>query len=111
MSLGEPMEIARGYPFPIAGIRLRTGARGIHETTSLTLRIGPAGGAAVLEQALELDESDESDPWWYLPGSGLTAEQTALLTASSYRYVFVDADEIPVLEGAVAVRALPLDPG
>ena len=102
---GDTMQIARGYPFPVDGVRLRTGARTIHDPATLVLRIGPAGESATIEQALSLDDSDATDPFWWVT---ITDAQTALLTETAYRYVFVDDDDLPVLEGAVVVRALPM---
>ena len=108
--IGPPMDIATGYPFAVKAIRLRTGTRTVYVPDGdVLLRIGQPGEDAVLEVTLTLQAS-ETDPYWYLPDPGITAEQTdALGGLSGLRYVVVDATTgWPLLEGAVSVRSLPL---
>lgn len=102
---GEPMVIPRGYPFRVQGVRLRTSSRTVYETDSLMLRIGDGGDDAIVEVAMELDDTDADDPSWYVD---ITAEQTALLVARVYRYALVDDDGFVVLAGAVHMVAHPL---
>jgi hypothetical protein len=81
-------------------------ARVVYTPSGVTLRIGTGDAAALVEVALEIDETDPDDPSWYVT---LTTEQTALLVDAAYRYAFIDDDTSePMLIGGVPVSGLPL---
>lgn len=103
---GPLMEIPRGHPFAITGMRWRSSARTVlSSVTGVTLRIGAPGSAALIEVELDEDDSDEDDPFWYVV---LTAEQTEIAASAGYQYVYVDQDERVLLYGPCVVFDLPV---
>lgn len=102
------MQLVQSEAFVVQGQRFRSSARTVLDlsATTVTLRIGVPGSAALIEQELTLDDSDPLDPSYYCT---LSAVQTATLTAgAAYEYVFVAGDgRAPLLQGPVSVDAVP----
>lgn len=108
VAVGPPMQLVQSEAFVVQGQRFRSSARTVLDlsATTVTLRIGVPGSAALIEQELTLDDSDPLDPSYYCT---LSAVQTATLTAgAAYEYVFVAGDgRAPLLQGPVSVDAVP----
>jgi len=94
--IGKPMLLHRACPFPIEGMRFRANARTVYDTSEVRLRIGVPGETAVIDVALDEDDSVPTDPSW---GVTLTAEQLDVSLSPRAEYVFVDADGLPMLYG------------
>lgn len=109
-AIGPPMRIPRGYRFAIQGMRWRTSTRTpyeIPEGSTVALRIGVPGQAALLEQELDVDDTDPEDVSYY---TTLLPETTLELPVSAgYEYVYVQLpEELPLLAGPCEVVARPL---
>ena len=107
VAVGPPMNIVRGEPWKIQGQRFRSSLRAVLDlsATTVRLRIGVPGAAALIDVELAPDVSVPTDPSYYVT---LTAEQTALLTVAVYEYVFVSGDgRPPLLQGPVEMDSVP----
>lgn len=97
---GPAMVLHRKCPFPIEGMRFRSSARVVYDTSAVRLRIGAPGEPALIDVALEEDETDPANPSW---GVTLTDVQTDVALPARAEYVFVDADGLPMLYGSATM--------
>lgn len=101
-AIGPLMRISRAAPFAIAGMRFRTSVRSVLDlsATTVTLRIGVPGQAALITQALTLYSFIAADPSYECT---LSAAQTTVPTSAGYEYVFVDGTGRVLLSGPCVV--------